>query len=411
MLRSGSICMSFLYNYLTCEITPASSNSLNPGGDELVKKGHRMKILSDTFASYGGVLAKISQILCIDEGKGDVFSDCKPFCQKETIEFLKEFYTKNPTFFENISDLDFDVYKSGSVGQTHRAKYFDANEGVLCDAIVKVQYVGLVKQFQNDLSILDMVTTYLFSFMNLSNAMIEIKTKLFEELDYKQEFENQFLVYNIWKQHDYIKIPQLIPELCNDKLLTMKFVKGINLCRFIENSTQNERNHVGKLILEFVFTNMYSHCIFYSDLHYGNFLIHEDQLFITDFGCLHNLDTKIHQNLIRLHKCMLDNDEKSFFDIVRDMEILNDDCNEESKTYMFEYFKLQYEPLITNDVFEFTDEWMEKAAYKNPDLMKPWTLPSNCVYLNKVPYALYHVFTKMRLRGNFYGLFQELLKL
>ena len=71
MLRSGSICMSFLYNYLTSE-----SETENGG---LEKNCQKLKCLSKTFESYGGVLSKLSQILSLNNEKSEVFSDCKPF--------------------------------------------------------------------------------------------------------------------------------------------------------------------------------------------------------------------------------------------------------------------------------------------------------------------------------------------
>ena len=103
MLRSGSICISFLYNYLLSDA--------NLSGNDRVNKNHqKLKCLSDTFSSYGGVLAKLSQILCFEDGKGDVFSDCKPYCQKETIEYFKDEYLKNRELFKNVTEVDFNVF-------------------------------------------------------------------------------------------------------------------------------------------------------------------------------------------------------------------------------------------------------------------------------------------------------------
>ena len=400
MIRSGNICISFLYKFLTSEIKYNGN-----GGDELIKKATRLKCLSDTFASYGGVLAKISQILCFEDGKGDVFSDCKPYCQKETIDYFKDEYTKNPNFFKNVKEIDFNVFKAGSVGQIHKAIYDDK------EIIIKVQYIGLVEQFKSDIFLLDKLITYLFNFSNISNAMIDIKTKLYEELDYTIEFENQNKFYEIWKDHEYIKIPKLIPELCTKTLLGMEFIMSDSLSFFIDNSTQEERNNIGNYIVEFVFTNLYKYGIFYSDIHYGNFLIQNNNiLYITDFGCINELNTKLLDNMKKLHNSIINNDKELFYIIVSNMGILNDDkCSDESKQYMYDYFKLQYTPWIDDNEFEFTEEWLFKSTYKETELMNEWILPSNCVYLNKIPYGLYHILTKLKLKGNFKKLFNKIL--
>jgi predicted unusual protein kinase regulating ubiquinone biosynthesis (AarF/ABC1/UbiB family) len=401
MLRSGSICLSFLYNYLVSEV----KTNEDENGNKLIQKADKLKCLSDTFQSYGGVLAKISQILCFEDGKGEVFSECKPYCQKETIEYIKNEYETNKDFFKNVKYLDFNVFKSGSVGEVHKGIYKDDK-----DIIIKVQYVGLYEQFQSDIFILDKVTSYLFYFADLSNAMLDIKTKLYEELDYTLEFKNQNDMFNIWKDNKHIQIAELLPELCTKNLLTMYYIDGENLFSFFETATQNEKDFIGSKIVEFIFVNFYKYGLFYSDIHYGNFLVkNKNILYVTDFGCINIIEPVLLNNLIKLHKSVRDEDTETFYKIVKEIGILKEDITEASKEYMYEYFKIQYEPW-TAEKFEFTEEWLSKSVFKKTELMKEWILPSNCVYLNKIPYGAYHIFTKLNLKGKFASFFQNLIE-
>ena len=236
-----------------------------------------------------------------------------------------------------------------------------------------------------------------------------IQNKLYEELDYKLEYSNQKLVYDLWFGHENIKVPQLIPELCTEKLLGMYYIDAENITTFVEDSTQEQRNMIGYFIVEFIFTNLYKNGIFYADIHYGNFLIkNKEILYVTDFGCINMVEDDLKHNLISLHKNMMTDDKETFFQIMKNMEILKDDISDESKNYMYDYFKLQYTPWIEED-FEFTEEWIEKSVYKDPELMKEWILPSNCVYLNKIPYGLYHILTKLKLNVNFLDFFDQFL--
>ena len=66
MLRSSSICISFLYKYLTSD---SESISNKDGGDVLIKRVQKMNCLVDVFQSYGGVLAKLSQMLSFENEK------------------------------------------------------------------------------------------------------------------------------------------------------------------------------------------------------------------------------------------------------------------------------------------------------------------------------------------------------
>ena len=82
----------------------------------------------------------------------------------------------------------------------------------------------------------------------------------------------------------------------------MEYIDAEGLTSFIENSTQEEKNLIGKYIVEFIFVNFYKHGIFYSDIHYGNFLIKDKQvLYVTDFGCINNIDDILLNNLKNLH--------------------------------------------------------------------------------------------------------------
>lgn len=404
MIRSGNICASFLYNYLVSE---ATINNKENGGNVLSKKATKLKCFVDTFQSYGGVLAKLSQIICLGENdqNNTVFSDCKPFSTEKTCKYIKNLFDKNDDdFFKDIKSMDYNVYKSGSIGQVHKAIYKDGKE-----IIIKVQYVGLKEQVKTDLFILDTIITYLYSFVNLNNAIIDIKNKIEEELNYNIEYNNQKNMYNNWILHNNIKISELIPSISNENLLSMYFINGENLNDFIENSSQEERNNIGMFIVEFVFTNIYKYNILYSDIHYGNFLIQDKKiLYIMDFGCIHDIDDVLIDNFINIYKALLYDNKEKFFNVVEKMEIINKDISPDSKEYLYEYFKRQYEPWLS-DNFEFTSDWVKITDYKNTDLMKSWNLPSNLVYFNKVPYGMYHILAKMNLKGNFLTFYKKLL--
>jgi predicted unusual protein kinase regulating ubiquinone biosynthesis (AarF/ABC1/UbiB family) len=403
MIRSGSICISFLYNYLMSN--NEVDDSLDENGKKFIKKTTKLKCLSDTFQSYGGVLAKLSQIVCFDNENNSVFSDCKPYSREKTIKYLKKEYEMSPELHENILSLDFEPFKSGSVGQVHKGVYKDGK-----DIILKVQYVGLKEQMETDLYILDKLVTYLYTFANLTHAMGDIKAKLNEELDYTLEYCNQQHIYDLWKDNENIKIADLIPDISNEKMLGMYYIDANSLPDFIEKSTQEERNNIGKLIIEFIFTNLYKEGIFYSDIHYGNFLIKNNNiLYVMDFGCIHDIEKDLLDSLLKIHRAILIDDSEEFYKIVENLGIIDTSISSESKEYIYNYFKIQYEPWLTEDEFEFTDEWLETAVHKEVDLMKEWFLPQNMVYLNKMVYGLPHILTKLKLKGNFMSILKPLL--
>jgi predicted unusual protein kinase regulating ubiquinone biosynthesis (AarF/ABC1/UbiB family) len=407
MLRGGSICLSFLYNYLLSDID--YSSECKNGDTTLKKQSQKLRCLSDTFSSYGGVLSKLSQMLCIEDTNNTIFSDCKPFSKEKTIKYFKDEIKNNSKFFKNIKDVNFDVFKSGSVGQVHKAKYTgevgevdeEGNEVGELDVIIKVRYVGLVEQTKKDLKILDTIISYLYYFADLKGAMIDIKTKVFEELDYEQEIKNHQLIYSLWKTSKYIEIPKIIPNLCTNTIICMNLINGRSLTEFIENSTQLEKNKLGECIIRFVFKNLYKHNIFYSDVHYGNFLVKDNNtLCVLDFGCIHKVLEPLASNLKKLHVSLRNKDKNSFEKIVENMGIAPDTISKKSKDYMYDYFLLQCEPWISEE-FEFTMEWKDKIDEKNTMLMKEWILPREMVYYNKIPYGTYCILAKLKAKGKY----------
>lgn len=396
MLRSSSICASFLYNYLLSD-----SECKDKNGKPLDKKCQKLRCLTDTLESYGGVLSKLSQILSLNNQNSSVFSDCKPFSKEKTVKYFKEFVN---TLNVPLEFVDFNVYKSGSVGQVHKAICKGRN------IVFKVQYVGLAEQTKTDLNMLDSITSYLYSFADMKDAMIDIKTKMYEELDYKMEATNQLKMYKLYKKCDFVEIPRIINNLCTDTVLGMYFVKGTCLSDFIIDSTQEQRDKFGMCVVKFVFENIYKHGILYSDVHYGNLLVKDDStLCVLDFGCLHNINDTLLDHLRELHKSIRENNKEMFYKIVENMGIIKKDISPKSKKYIYDYFCIQYSPW-TSVEFEFTEEWLDTATDKNLELMKEWTLPQDMVYFNKIPYGAYHIFTKLKLKGKFLEIFDNIFE-
>lgn len=397
MLRTSSICTNFIYNYIVndCEYKKDDTES--------DKKAKRLRHVLNELKSYGGVLSKLSQIISMGDENNKVYSDCKPFSTEKTIQYFTEICKTNTKIQNDVSSIDFNVYKSGSVGQIHKAIYKNS------PIIFKVQYVGLLEQTMSDLKLVDFICSYLFNFSNMKNAILDIKNKMNEELNYDIEASNHQLMVEIHKDNEYVNIPRIIPELCTDKILCTEYIDGENLASFIKNSTEDERHIIGIKIIKFIFENIYIHGILYSDIHYGNFLINKEnqKLYVVDFGCLTKLDDKLRINLTILHKSISEKNKKVFYEIVEDMGIINKNISPQSKKYIYEYFLLQYLPWTSNH-FEFNEKWLDSITDLNTELMDEWILPENMVYFNKIPHTLCYILTKLKIKGSFQFIFDEI---
>ena len=82
MIRTGSICVSLLCNYL--------KSKHNKSSDDLGNKATTLKCIKETFENYGGVFSKLAQMLCFEDNESDskVFSECKPVNMEKTVEYF-----------------------------------------------------------------------------------------------------------------------------------------------------------------------------------------------------------------------------------------------------------------------------------------------------------------------------------
>ena len=400
MLRSGSICASLLYKYLT------TNDDAIDKSDKYQKNLLKVKVLSETFANYGGILSKISQMINYAYGvhNSDVFSECKPVNQKKTRDFLE---SEMLEFDDDIISYETSVYKSGSVGQVHKAIFKDNRE-----IVIKVQYVGLKEIFDNDIYILDSIANYLFTDLNIKDAMKDIKKQLYEELDYRIEARNQNHMKELWKDDAFIKIPDLIPELCNEKILTMEYIAGVeSLNEFLDRAAEEEIKHIGDLIIRFMFVNLFKHGLIYTDVHYGNFLIKDRKtLYILDFGSVHHVDRKVHSYLGCMLNAVYIGDKEQFYYIMEKLGVIPEDkrISPESEDYMWEYFNLQFRPWTTHDEFQFCNDFVDECGLRDVTLMNEWVLPAKMIWLNKLCHGFTHIIGKMNFKGNYIDLFKEL---
>lgn len=394
MLKLGSIGLSYLYDLLTSTKNEDLDNSqLNSGATKL-------RSVKKNLEQQGGVFSKIAQMLTYDEDQSSVFSECKPYAREKTLKYLKKYMEEK----ERCFTVDFEIYRSGSVGQVHIGYIKETNEKVA----VKVQYKGLDKRTDDDLKALSLLASVLYKFTDSKQALVDVTQKIHEELDFRFELKNHKLVYNIWKDTDII-IPKIYETDSTEKVIITEFMEGSDLSDFILSASQESKNKIAKDMMKFLLTNIYKHNFFYSDLHYGNVIIKNNRLMVIDFGCLNFFDTDTIKTFIKIHKTLKNEDQEEFINALRDLGVITDKVSQESIDYAYPYFRNIYMPWLV-PTFEFTIEWWEQINYKETKLLSEWVLPPNIIYLNKLPYGFFKIMTILKATGNFAEMVDEIIK-
>jgi predicted unusual protein kinase regulating ubiquinone biosynthesis (AarF/ABC1/UbiB family) len=186
---------------------------------------------------------------------------------------LKEFFT----------EFDQDAIAAASIGQVYRARLHDGRA-----VAVKVQYPGVnaaVRADMQNLGLIMRLVKRIAPGLDTKALSREIAERVIEELDYELEASNQRRLARIFRGHPFIVIPEVVGDLCRERVIVSEFVEGRGFEDIRENATTEERDRIGEIIFRFYFECMYRHRQFSGDPHPGNFLVMDDgRVCFLDFG-------------------------------------------------------------------------------------------------------------------------------
>src|SRR3954471_4941581 len=183
---------------------------------------------------------------------------------------------------EFFAEFDADAIAAASIGQVYRATLHDGR-----DVAVKVQYPGVAAAVRADMQNLGMILRLMKRIapgLDVKNTAEEIRSRIYDELDYELEAANQRSLARIFKGHPFIVVPGVVGDLSREKVLVTEFVQGVGFDT-IKESDQATRDRVGEIVFRFYFGCMYRHRQFSGDPHPGNFLQMPDgRVAFLDFG-------------------------------------------------------------------------------------------------------------------------------
>jgi predicted unusual protein kinase regulating ubiquinone biosynthesis (AarF/ABC1/UbiB family) len=385
MIRSFGICLEIIAHFL-------STVKLFGAQESLYGRVNSMRTLVSVFSRYGGLLGKIAQLLSLDADTFEVFEDCKPAATEESISYvIDEVMTQEP-FVDKI-EIEPIVYKSGSLGQVYKGRLVDGGEPV----VLKIQFRGVKATFDEDFAVLDFVSSYLFTALgSIGAAISDIKEKTKEELDYLNEMENQMKMIELFKDDPTIHIPKVYTEFCTDEVIVMEEMVGFkSIPDYMKTATEEERSELGNKLLRFVMNTFYTHGIFYSDNHYGNFMVNDNhEICVLDFGCVNYFEPDLLEDIKQIHRIMLEEDKEGLLAHLEKMGIMLPTTSPESRDYCYEIFTYWLMPMIQPG-FKFNDKYMYDVSDIKLDLQSDWGLPTGLIYLTKIPWGLYNILNKL----------------
>lgn len=181
-----------------------------------------------------------------------------------------------------FADFNPDAVAAASIGQVYRATLRDGRE-----VAVKVQYPGIASAVRADLQNLGLLIRVAKSFapgLDPKSLARELRARVDEELDYENEAQAQRAFARRWRGHPFILVPQIVGELCRERVLVTEWVDGLRFDEVV-NHSQAIRDRVGEIVFRFFFGSLYRFGHFSGDPHPGNFIVKRDgRVAFLDFG-------------------------------------------------------------------------------------------------------------------------------
>ncbi|HOT81103.1 MAG TPA: AarF/ABC1/UbiB kinase family protein [Microthrixaceae bacterium] len=301
---------------------------------------------------------------------------------------------------------------SASIGQVHRAVTHDGRA-----VAVKVQYPGVDAAIRADLDNSDLLfgaMGMLFSGLDPAPLVAELRDRLLEELDYRNEAANQQRFVDYFAGHPTISVPEVLHELSTGRVLCTELAYGAKWTDVLEWS-QEERNLTAETLYRFAFGGIYRLGVFNGDPHPGNYLFRPGgEVTFLDFGlCKVFTPDEIAEFQRLITAMVLHQDPVEVRRVWSEAGVLVDDPKL-SDELIHEYFSHFFEMVLKDETMAITSEYASDSLRRFFDLSGPYgevmksvTLPSFMVVIQRINLGLYALFGELRAVANWRRLAEE----
>lgn len=275
MIRYGNIIFNYiklLYNF---------RNLLKNEKNDL----YLIKGVINNIKDAGGIAIKLSQ-WCIPRlelmypNNKLWLKECEQLydnCNIHSLSYTKEVYNKS---FNRNMDEDYDIIEilgSGSIGQVYKVY----NKQRKKEEIIKVRHPDIESEVKLFKIVLYVVNTLFGAYIH-SKFPFDIYEffQCFEkQLNFIEEANNCLYFYDIYKDNNYILIPEI--KSVSERMLIMSYIES----KKVENTDiKNVNLKITNLFYLFVRNNEIINNFNHGDLHKGNWGYLDDKLVIYDFG-------------------------------------------------------------------------------------------------------------------------------
>ena len=311
------------------------------------------------------------------------------------------------------ASFEHEAAAAASLGQVHRATSHDGRR-----LAAKLQYPDMASAVEADLGQLDLLFGLYARFdKSIDTGQIhqELADRLREELDYTHEAKNLALYRDMLATQPGVHLPEALPELSSQRLLTMTWLDGKPLLDF-KGADQETRDRIAENLFRAWYLPLHHFGIIHGDPHLGNYTVRDDlSINLLDFGCVRIFPAPFIGGVVDLYRALQHGDEALAVDAFERWGFTG--LSREIIDTLLIWAKFLYGPLLDDRVrvidaagspVNYGRETAQKVHARLRELGTV-TVPREFVFMDRAAIGLGGVFMHLKAELNWYALFNEMI--
>ena len=219
---------------------------------------------------------------------------------------------------ELFDSFDLTPVASASIAQVHRARLKDGR-----DVAVKIRRPGISQIVNNDFRILESISRALVKLpgmrpVPLLELIDDVQLPIRQQLDFHLEAANNRQLRKAFLSSEYIKLPELVEDLCTEDVLTMEYLDRLQRTDS-DGLTADQRKNGALAGLRALYKMIFTDGFIHADMHPGNVFIREfGEFVILDTGLVASLDEKNRRDFVDFFFGLVNNESRECARIIYD---------------------------------------------------------------------------------------------
>jgi predicted unusual protein kinase regulating ubiquinone biosynthesis (AarF/ABC1/UbiB family) len=275
---------------------------------------------------------------------------------------------------------------------------------------VKIQYPGVDQAIRDDLANTELLTTILRFATAAAGLKTDIRAvareaaaRITEELDYHHEAASIAAFSELYRDHPFIHIPDVVAETSTGRVLTMTYLDGMDWAA-AQLADQDLKNAWGEAVFRFNWGNPRHANLLHADPHPGNYRFNTDgTIGVLDFGCVKVLPERRRRQLVEMTRAVLEGRTHDVRAALIDMEFL-DNSSDLTDDELYEWqSQLYYEAAIMAQPATYTPQTTRRvisSIFDVRDASHPMARmhpPEDFVFFSRVQLAVTSICAGLQL--------------